>query len=367
MNRLWVRLSLSYSAVLVLVLSIPMALAFTGFLVHNRWRHVENGLWMLPRIGFATLFYLTLITLFSLFVGVVAGILVSRNLGKQVSQLVDATKTISPENLDHRVEVEGVQELQELAQSFNRMIGELDQAQQTRRNLLADVSHELLTPLTVLEGNLRAMLDGVYAVNEEEVSYLYDQTHHLIGLVKDLRQLTKAEAHQLDLDRQPTQLNEIVEETVSLFESLASEKGVALRQVAYADLPDLHVDRKRIRQVLSNLLSNALRHTPQDGTVTIETRLADGTALLSVKDTGEGLSEADAEHIFERFYRTNGSARRDAGGAGLGLAIVKALAEAHGGQVTASSNQKGPSSDDPLQMSSGATFTVSLPVSAENA
>ncbi len=359
LNRLWIRLSLSYAAVLLVVLTMPILLFAFAFL-HDGPRHagVENA-WILPRIGFATLFYLTLITGFSLFVGVLAGALVSRSLGKQVTQLVAATDQITPSNLQQRVPVQGVTELQDLALSFNRMIGELEQSQQVRSNLLADVSHELLTPLTVLEGNLRAMLDGVYAVNEEEVSYLYDQTHHLIGLVKDLRQLTLAEAQQLTLNREPTALNDIVEETVSLFESLAKEQEIELRQVAFADLPALHIDRMRIRQVLTNLLSNALRHTPTGGTITVETRMENGMAQLKVVDTGEGLTEESASHIFERFYRTNGAARRDAGGAGLGLAITKALVEAHGGSISAlPSNKNAPSGE-------GATFIVMLPISAE--
>ena len=354
MNRLWIRLSLSYAAVLLVVLSMPTILFWFAFMHRGRHNPILDTPPPEARVAVATFFYLLLVTAFSLFVGVIAGIIVSRRLGKQITNLVTATQAITPENLQHRVEVNGVQEIQELALSFNRMVGELDTSQQTRRNLLADVSHELLTPLTVLEGNLRAILDGVYELNEEEISQLYDQTHHLIGLVKELRQLTLAEAHQLKLNLQPTALDAIVEETVTIFEPLAAEKGVSLQQVAAANLPDLNIDRQRIRQVLSNLLSNALRHTPADGSITIQTNLAGSMAQLIVTDTGEGLGEKEASQIFERFYRSSGSARRDAGGAGLGLAIVKALVEAHGGWVSAENNKKAPSSE-------GAVFTISLP------
>ena len=185
MNRLWVRLSLAFSLVLLAVLALPMLLFWLAFM--------HRAPAMDPMVGgprpdapiLAGMFgMLILATLFSLFVGVIAGILVSRGLSRQVTQMVRTTREINTSNLTPRLKVAGAAEFRELAESFNRMVDDLDQSQQIRRNLLADVSHELLTPLTVLEGNLRAMLDGVYALNEEEISTLYDQTHHLIALVR---------------------------------------------------------------------------------------------------------------------------------------------------------------------------------------
>ncbi|MCP4426245.1 MAG: HAMP domain-containing protein [Chloroflexi bacterium] len=337
MNRLWIRLSLSFTVVLLAVLSLPIVLFWLAFLLRGPGR----GMMMTdapPEAAFLApiFFMLILATIFSAFVGVVAGIWVSRSLSKQVTQLVVATQEITPNNLATRVTVNGVKELQELAASFNRMVAELDQSQQVRRNMLADVSHELLTPLTVLEGNLRAMLDGVYALNKEEISALYDQTHHMIALIKELRQLTEAEARQLPLNLEKTSLNEIVEETITLFEPLAKEKGIALRQVVFAGLPTILVDRQRLRQIMGNLLANGLHHTPEGGgVITIQTQAHDDAVRLIVEDTGVGLTPEEAERIFDRFYRAEGASRRDVGGAGLGLAIVKALVEAHGGAVWA--------------------------------
>ncbi len=341
MNRLWIRLSITY---VVLLIVVPFS-AIGAYLLFSDNRGAEIGSGSPPLSDVVT------IVLISLTLGVLAGISVSRALGRQVTQLVKATQAITPQNLEYRVEVTGVKELQDLADSFNRMVDELDRSQQQRRNLLADVSHELLTPLTVLKGNLGAMLDGVYALNEEEISHLYDQTYHLISLVKDLRQLTQAEAHQLPLTLEPTALNDIIEEMVVLFTPFAAKKEISLQHVARADLPLLAVDRQRMRQVLSNLLSNAFRHTPKGGWIMMKTAVFPQTIQIIIQDSGEGLAADEAAHIFERFYRTDGAARRDSGGSGLGLAIVKALVEAHGGTVWAESIK-----------GEGAVFIISLPV-----
>ncbi len=351
MNRLWVRLSLAFTLVLLAVLALPMLLFWLAFM-HRA--PTMDPMYGGPRPDapiLAGMFgMLILATLFSLFVGVIAGILVSRGLSRQVTQMVRTTREINTSNLTPRLKVAGAAEFRELAESFNRMVDDLDQSQQIRRNLLADVSHELLTPLTVLEGNLRAMLDGVYALNEEEISTLYDQTHHLIALVKELRQIAEAETQQLALQLEPADLNEIVEETVALFDPLAREKSVELRQIVYEGLPPVMVDHKRLRQVMGNLLANALAHTTEGDIITIQSGRTDGIAQLIVADTGEGLAPEELDHIFDRFYRTDGARRSDTGGAGLGLAIVKALVEAHSGSITAHS-----------QPGQGTQFIISLP------
>ena len=349
MNRLWIRLSLSYSLVLLVVLALPIALFWFAFLHRGPARAMFPGRPPEAAVAAGMFGMLIAATLFSAFVGVIAGIWVSRGLSRQVTGLVVAAQAITPTDLTPRVAVKGVKEIQDLALAFNRMLAELDQSQHARRNMLADVSHELLTPLTVLEGNLRAMLDGVYALNEEEVSTLYDQTHHLIALVNELRQLAEAEAQQLTLHREQTAINGLVEETVTVFEPLARERGVALHQVSAAGLPPVMVDRQRMRQILSNLISNGLRHTPGGGMITVRTLGQDTAVQLIVEDTGEGLSPEELERVFDRFYRTDGTRRWDEGGAGLGLAIVKALVQAHGGTITAE-----------LSPGDGTKFTVSL-------
>ena len=287
----------------------------------------------------------------SVVLGIGAGILVSRSLSKPVAQLVATTQKIGPTNLSQRVEVKGIKELEELAVSFNKMLADLERTQQQRRNLLADVSHELLTPLTILEGNLRAILDGVYEMNKEEISHLYDQTHHLIRLVKDLRQLAQAEAKQLPLMISEGDIELLIEDTMTLFEPLANEKQLTLRSILPDSLPPVSFDHGRLRQVLNNLLSNALRHTPNGGSITIRVAQQANEISIAVEDTGEGLQPDEVAQIFERFYRVDPSRSRASGGSGIGLAISRQLARLMDGDITAESEGK----------DMGSTFTLYLP------
>lgn len=246
----------------------------------------------------------------------------------------------------------GSRELVTLAHAFNTMAGDLQRAEEQRANLMADVSHELRTPLTALEGNLRAALDRVYALDEAEIADLYGQTRHLIRLVNDLRELALAEARQLPLHKQPTDLRTLVDETVRVFAPLAEEQGVHLEQ-QIEDLPTLQVDAARIRQVLHNLLANALRHTPAGGRVTVIGRPDHDAVYLAVLDTGAGLDADQIPLVFDRFYRGDRSRSRDTGGTGLGLAIVKAIIEAHDGRVVATSHG----------VDQGSSFALYLPQS----
>ena len=241
-----------------------------------------------------------------------------------------------------------------LAQSFNRMAEELEHAETTRRNLMADVAHELRTPLAVLDGNLRALLDGVHELNEDEIALLYEQTHHLSRLVDDLREISLAEADQLSLNRQEVDLARLVRETVAHFDLLAQEQGIQL--AAELDDPLVHpgLDENRIRQVLHNLLSNAFRYTPRGGKVEISAkRLSANNELdITVKDTGAGISPEELPHIFDRFYRAEEATSRDRGGTGLGLAIVKAIVEAHGGRISVNSGGR----------NQGSAFSIKFPI-----
>jgi two-component system sensor histidine kinase BaeS len=198
------------------------------------------------------------------------------------------------------------------------------------------------------------MLDGVHALNEEEISLLYEQTHHLNRLVDDLRELSLAEANQLSLNFQGVDLTRLVKETVAHFDLSAQEQGIHL--TAELDEPLIHpgLDENRMRQVLHNLLSNAFRHTPRGGRVTISAKhSADESGLeISIADTGAGLSPEELPYIFKRFYRVEGVSDTDQGRTGLGLAIVKAIVEAQGGNVSAQSAGR----------HQGSTFTIRLPM-----
>jgi signal transduction histidine kinase len=283
--------------------------------------------------------------------GIAGGIVAGRLLSRPITKLADAAHAIGAGDLSRRVPVEQTSlEVEELAQAFNRMAAELERAAELRTALMADVSHELRTPLTVLEGNLRAALDQVYALDDEQIANLYAQTRHLIRLVNDLRELALAEADQLPMDKRPLDLGALVQETVSMFELLAGETGVRLHAEVEAGLPRILADPVRIRQVLHNLLGNALRHTHAGGAITVAAKAEDGGVSLTVQDDGDGIDSQHIGHVFDRFYRTDPSRSRETGGSGLGLAIARAVVEAHGGRLGVASAGVG----------QGSTFTVWL-------
>jgi two-component system OmpR family sensor kinase len=363
MNRLWVRLSLMIGGVLFLVfflqfLSIMTSPDFgppgTPDQAGIHGPDDDGGPLQAGRAEIAG--RLVNFMLLSVVVGLGAGAVIGRIVSAPISDLAKAAHRVGQGDLGVRVKPHGSREMVELAETFNKMAADVQHAERLRNNLMADVSHELRTPLTVLEGNLRADLDHVYSLDEAEIANLYGQTRHLIRLVNDLRELALAENHQLLLEKQPTDLNTLVAETLQAIEPLAAEKGVRLENDT-AQLPELLVDSIRIRQVLFNLLANALRHTPAGGQVTVSATATAGKVLLAVRDTGEGLDPEQLAAVFDRFYRGDKSRSRETGGTGLGLAIVKAIVEAHGGRVAAQSAGKG----------QGCAFVVTLPLDSQPA
>jgi signal transduction histidine kinase len=282
--------------------------------------------------------------------GVPAGIWVSRSLAAPLHDLAEAARGVGQGDLTRRVKLRGSQELIDVGSAFNQMADDLEQAAALRRNLMADVAHELRTPLTVLQGNLRAILDDVFVMDKEEVTRLYDHTRHLTQLVEDLRVVTLAEARQLPLNLEPVDIGGLLREVWAGFEPIAAEKGVALDLRAPSAALMVRVDGARFRQVMHNLLSNALRHTPDGGEIAITTQMGGGGVTISIADSGEGISPEQLPHVFNRFYRGDPARSRDTGSTGLGLAIVKAIVEAHNGQVSAACNGPG----------KGAIFTIQL-------
>jgi len=346
MNRLWVRLSLMISGVLFFVFFLQfLSIVLTPDhepIQRTRNEHQADEAeiaWRLAKFG-----------LFSLLVGLTGGVITGRIISAPISDLAKAARRVGQGELTVRVTVRGSQEMMELAETFNKMAADLERAETLRHNLMADVSHELRTPLTVLEGNLRAALDHIYALDEAEIANLYGQTRHLIRLVNDLRELTLAESHRLPLEKQPTDLNALVTETLQALEPLAVESEVCLID-QLPPLPKVTVDTIRMRQVLFNLLTNALRHTPPDGKITVLGTLQEHEMKLIIQDNGDGLESEQLLAVFDRFYRTDKSRSRETGGTGLGLAIVKAIIEAHDGHIEAKSAGKG----------QGSQFIVTLP------
>jgi signal transduction histidine kinase len=246
----------------------------------------------------------------------------------------------------------GSDEIRALATAFNDMGERLQTAETLRRNLLADVAHELRTPLTVLQGNLRAILDDVYPLDKEEIARLYDQSRHLNRLVNDLHELAQADAHQLPLHRQSTDVNRLVQSAVDMLEPLADEKMVKVTVATAAPIPALSVDQARLTQAVQNLLTNAVRHTPEGGAIGVSVAERDAAVVIMVQDTGEGIAADHLPYVWDRFYRTDRARARDSGGTGLGLAIVRAIVESHGGTVSVASDGIG----------KGSAFTIHLPL-----
>lgn len=356
MNRLWVYLSLAFTTVIILaVLGITVSVRFAAGIstdpanppppqVETYLR--ERGIQEFPRN----------ITIVAITIGVVAigaGIWMSRRLTKPLAELEKAAIAIGRQDLDRRVPIHGTEEFVAVATSFNDMAALLAQEEELRRSLLADVAHELRHPIHILQGNLQAILDGVYPLSQEEIQRLVEQTRHLAVLVNDLDTLAQAEARQLPLHKQPTAIADLVKEAVSPYTSLAAARHISLRVELLGTMPEhIALDQSRLRQAVSNLLDNALRHTPEQGSVTVTVQQTSDALLIAVSDTGQGISASDLPHVFDRFYRVDKARTRSASSSGLGLAIVKATVEAHGGAVQASS--PGPDL--------GSTFTIILPL-----
>ena len=290
--------------------------------------------------------------------GILLGLGLSRGLTAPLARLTAAARRIAGGDLSQRVPQTDSAEMAALGQAFNQMAADLEKVEELRRNMVADVAHELRTPLSVLQGNLRAILDGVYPLEQTEIAALYDETRLLSRLVDDLHELAQAEAGQLHLDLRPTDLIEVVQTTVANFAVAAEAKGVKLTTDwadETANLPVL-ADPDRLAQIMRNLLSNALRHTPEGGQITVSAtvwRTAPPAVRIVVADTGEGIPPDDLPHVFDRFWRADRSRARETAGSGLGLAIAKHLVQAHGGEMGVES-----------EVGRGSRFWFTLPVAS---
>jgi signal transduction histidine kinase len=249
-----------------------------------------------------------------------------------VGDLIEASGRVEAGDFSTRVPETGLREVRALARAFNAMSARLEEAEQERRSALADVSHELRTPLTVIQGNLEAIIDGVYPADPAHLEPILAETRILERLIEDLRTLTLAEAGSLVLHREPTDLRALLTDVAVSYRGQAEQAGIALAVTAAHDLPTLELDPARIREVIANLLTNALRHTPRGGTVKVSAAVADDHVEVTVHDTGSGILADQLDRIFDRFYRSP-----DSPGSGLGLPIAKSLVEAHGGTIDARS------------------------------
>ena len=273
-----------------------------------------------------------------------------RTTSRTLDELVDATRRIEAGDYSVRVGParEGNRSTRQLVDGFDTMAARLETDETQRRNLLAEVSHELRTPLTVAQGNLEAMVDGVYPLDPAHLEVVLDETRVLGRLIDDLRTLALSEAGTLALHPEPTDPDILVADVVRSFEPVATAARVELVAAIDGDLPILDVDPVRIREVLANLVVNAIRHTPEGGRVTVAGAVEpdDRWVRLEVRDTGRGIDPALLPHVFDRFV-TGDSSR----GTGLGLAIARQLVLAHRGEITVEST-----------VGAGTTFRVRLPL-----
>lgn len=276
-----------------------------------------------------------------------------RDIATPLADVMAAADAVAEGDLSVRVPERGPGDFGRLAHSFNRMTGELERADQQRRNLTADVAHELRTPLHIIQGNLEGILDGVYEPTAEHINTTLDETRLLARLVDDLRTLSLAEAGQLPLTWEPVDVAELLADVGTSFSGQAEAAGIDLRVEIEGDASDLTItgDVGRLDQVLSNLMANALRYTPAGGAVALLAQPMDGGVRIAVRDTGRGISPEDLPYVFDRFWRGDRS-RSHAGGAGsgLGLAIARQLVQAHSGRIGVES-----------EPGRGTTFTVELP------
>jgi len=267
------------------------------------------------------------------------GIFLFFQITAPMRKLRKAASAIADGDLTQRVEIQGQDEFAQLGVTFNQMAANLSQAELHRQHLMADVAHELRTPLTAIQGTVEGMQDGVLPNDAEQLNALLAETTLLNRLIEDLRLLSLAETNQLKLLRQPVEVNGLISQIIERIQPQARLKEIHLDHSLQEGLPALQLDPDRITQILNNLIANALRYTPKNGSIQVTTSQKDPMAsvTISVTDTGTGIDAQDLPHVFDRFYRADKSRSRASGGSGLGLAIVKELVEAHGGSLNVES------------------------------
>jgi signal transduction histidine kinase len=299
----------------------------------------------------------------------------AQRISRPIRGITAASQALAAGQLDVQAPGARMRELDDLARSFNAMARSLAQADRQRRQLTADVAHELRTPLSIIKGRLEGLQDGVYSATPEEIERLLAETALLERLIEDLRLLALAEAGQLPLYTELLDPQDMIESAAAAFAGQAASHGVTLDVAAADDLPAIEADPQRIAQVLSNLVANALRYTPSGGSITLEAKnIADSTLrnandrdaqsalrapraaiVFQVSDTGQGIAPEDLPYIFDRFYRADRSRTRGSGGAGLGLAIAKQIVVAHGGAIWAES-----------ELGKGTRISVALPAAEDS-
>ena len=288
-------------------------------------------------------------------VSLIVGILLARTLTRPIQELTAATQAVAAGDLEQQVQVRSRDELGELATSFNSMSADLARSQTLRRQMTVDIAHELRTPISVILSHVDAIDDGVLPASEETFDVIRGEAQRLERLVEDLRTLSRADAGELTMIRRKVSLQSILNQALSAHRPLARERNIELIADLEQNLPQIFIDPDRINQVLSNLLTNALRHTEPGGSIQLKAEKQEGIVELRIRDSGPGIPPDELQRVFDRFYRIDKSRQRETGGSGLGLAIAKSIIENHGGTIHAESS--------PGQ---GATFVILLPIESKH-
>jgi len=371
-RRLALKLFLSYLIVImvsVIVLSTAVRLVTPG--AYTRHLAIMSGMMgNPPRLLGVSLFTnfragvteaLTIATLAAFVAAVLVSVFVSRQVVAPVREMMLASQRVAEGHYDERVNVTGdigrdeLDELGELALSFNQMAARLERVESMRRQLIGDVAHELRTPLATIKGSMEGLIDGVLPPDAETFQQIHREADRLQRLVDDLQELSRVEAGAYELHRRPVAVSALVADTLARLGRQFEEKDVSLQTDLPDDLPLVLVDQDRIDQVLLNLAGNALQYTPAEGKVRIAAQQQEGEVRIAISDTGIGIPAEHLPYLFTRFYRVDKSRSRAGGGSGIGLTIARYLVEAHGGRLWAESPGPG----------QGSTFTFTLPVAKE--
>lgn len=270
---------------------------------------------------------------------------------RPIRELTKAAKKMAQGDLTQRVEVQGEGEFATLGQTFNQMSQSIQEAENQRMAMTADIAHELRNPLAIQRAHLEALQDGIYPLSQENLTLISEQNHQLTRLVEDLRTLALADAGELALNKRPLNLSQFCQETLIRFEPQAQTKRIQLTANCDSENLIVKVDKERLQQIYDNLMQNALRYTPSEGLIRLTFTKQGDHAICKIHNSGSELSEEALRHLFERFYRSERARDRSSGGTGLGLSIARKLAEAHGGSLTGKNHPSG-----------GVVFELSLPL-----
>jgi signal transduction histidine kinase len=270
-------------------------------------------------------------------IALLLGIFLSRTLTRPIRELTRATHAVSEGDLSQQVPVRSDDELGELAQAFNKMSNELSRSVNARKQMTADIAHELRTPLSLILGHAEAVHDGVLPPTHENFEIIREEAARLEHLVNDLRLLSLADAGELTINLQTIEPQRLLQEVTALYQYQTQRKNVTLEMDIASPLPAIEVDPGRMTQVLTNILDNALRHTPEGGRIILAAKQVQDQIEISIQDSGPGITSEEVSRILDRFYRTDPARQREDGGSGLGLPIAKSIVQAHGGQLSAES------------------------------